>query len=106
MAFILAAGEYDRKFVVWDRLVRTARHAHHGSGIRFSHFISIICCLLLLSTGCAEKEAPPMPIGMNVWPGYEPLFLARHEGNLPAGQFRLVEFSDASEVARAFRNGT
>jgi NitT/TauT family transport system substrate-binding protein len=47
-----------------------------------------------------------MRIGMNVWPGYEPLFLARHGGQLSESDFRLVELSNASEVGRAFRNGT
>jgi NitT/TauT family transport system substrate-binding protein len=47
-----------------------------------------------------------MRIGMNVWPGYEPLFLARQQGALEEKDFRLVEMSDASEVSRAFRNGT
>jgi NitT/TauT family transport system substrate-binding protein len=42
---------------------------------------------------------------MHVWPGFEPLFLARHEGLLPEKDFRLVEFSNGSEVERAFRNG-
>jgi NitT/TauT family transport system substrate-binding protein len=46
-----------------------------------------------------------MRIGMHIWPGFEPLFLARHEGLLREKDFRLVEFSDGSEVGRAFRNG-
>jgi NitT/TauT family transport system substrate-binding protein len=60
----------------------------------------------LILTACAPEQEPPMRIGMNVWPGYEPLFLARHDGGLNAADFRLVEFSNASEVSRAFRNGT
>jgi len=56
--------------------------------------------------GCKPKPEPPMRIGMDVWPGYEPLFLARHDGNLPEQDFRLVEFSNGSSVGRAFRNGT
>lgn len=47
-----------------------------------------------------------MRIGMNVWPGYEPLFLARHDRSLDEQEFRLVELSNASAVGRAFRNGT
>ncbi len=46
-----------------------------------------------------------MRIGMHVWPGFEPLFLARHEGLLDEKDFRLVEFSNGAEVGRAFRNG-
>lgn len=47
-----------------------------------------------------------MRIAMNVWPGYEPLFLARHDGRLSETDYRLVEFSNAAEVGRAFRNGS
>jgi NitT/TauT family transport system substrate-binding protein len=60
----------------------------------------------LALTACAPESDPPMRIGMNVWPGYEPLFLARHEDRLKEADFRLVEFSNNSDVSRAFRNGT
>jgi NitT/TauT family transport system substrate-binding protein len=56
--------------------------------------------------GCHRTTEPAMRIGMNVWPGYEPLFLARAAGRLPESEYRLVEFSNASGVARSFRNGT
>ncbi len=45
-----------------------------------------------------------MRVAMDVWPGYEPLFMARHAGQLPETDFRLVEFSNSSGVGRAFRN--
>lgn len=54
-------------------------------------------------SGCAA-EPPPLRVGANVWPGYEPLFLARDLGLLDASAVRLVEYSSASEVIRAFRN--
>jgi NitT/TauT family transport system substrate-binding protein len=62
--------------------------------------------VMLALTACTREPVSPMRIGLNVWPGYEPLFLARHDGNLNDRDFRLVEFSNASEVSRAFRNGT
>jgi NitT/TauT family transport system substrate-binding protein len=60
----------------------------------------------LFWAGCKASLEPPMRIGMNVWPGYEPLFLAREMGNLNEDDFRLVEFSNSSGVGRAFRNRT
>lgn len=66
--------------------------------------IILIGMVLLALTACKNEPSPPMRIGMNVWPGYEPLFLARQAGRLNEKDFRLVEFSDASEVGRAFRN--
>ncbi|MBI5083696.1 MAG: response regulator [Acidobacteria bacterium] len=45
-------------------------------------------------------------IGTSLWPGYEPLFLARHAGKLDERAYRLVEYSTESENANAFLNGS
>lgn len=71
--------------------------------VRFPVWLGVA---VLALAACQDQPPPPMRIGMNVWPGYEPLFLARHLGGLDEKDFRLVEFSSASEVGRAFRNGT
>jgi NitT/TauT family transport system substrate-binding protein len=74
---------------------------------RINIFFPILIFLALLTfTACKEKPLPPMRIGMHVWPGFEPLFLARQAKSLNETDFRLVEFSNGSEVGRAFRNGT
>lgn len=52
--------------------------------------------------GC-ESESPPLRFGSNVWPGYEPLFVARQQGFLPPS-IRLVELVSASQVMRGMRN--
>lgn len=44
-------------------------------------------------------------IGTNVWPGYEPLYLARDLGHYHDEEVRLVEYSSATQVIQAFRNG-
>lgn len=44
-------------------------------------------------------------VGTNVWPGYEPLFLAQGLGKMPGDKVRLVEYSSATQVARALSNG-
>lgn len=55
--------------------------------------------------GCARDEAgATLRLGTNVWPGYEPLFLARKLGYWQDEQVRLVEYPSATEVLRAFRN--
>ncbi|MBF5046604.1 MULTISPECIES: ABC transporter substrate-binding protein [Myxococcaceae] len=63
--------------------------------------------VLLLAGGAACTQPPPAPmrLGTVMWPGHEPLFLARESGQLPDAQVRLVEYSSLSEVNRAFRNG-
>ncbi|NTV13281.1 MAG: ABC transporter substrate-binding protein [Desulfobulbaceae bacterium] len=42
----------------------------------------------------------------NVWPGYEPLYLARSLGYYDAKHIRLVEMVSNSQVSQALRNGT
>lgn len=59
----------------------------------------------LLGGGCIEDAEPPLRIGSNVWPGYEPLYLARSLGYFDATPVRLVEYPSATEVSRALRNG-
>lgn len=61
---------------------------------------------LLFAAGCSEQNATPLKLGTNVWPGYEPLYLARDIGVLSQDQIRLVEYPSASEVIRAFRNNS
>ncbi|MBI3344563.1 MAG: ABC transporter substrate-binding protein [Gammaproteobacteria bacterium] len=61
--------------------------------------------LLFVLLGCTPEPEPPLRIGTNVWPGYEPLYLARDLGYFDATPVRLVEYTSATEVSRAFRNG-
>ena len=61
--------------------------------------------LVALAGACAQPASDPLRLGTVMWPGHEPLFLARARGSLPDSQVRLVEYSSLSEVNRAFRNG-
>ena len=54
--------------------------------------------------GCNQPEPQILRLGTNIWPGYEPLYLAREIESLPSNKVRLVEYSSASDVIRAFRN--
>ncbi len=60
--------------------------------------------LLALLPACLDPPQPALRIGTNVWPGYEPLYLARELGLLDAREARLVEYPSATEVLRGFRN--
>ena len=66
-------------------------------------------CLLLVTlflvTGCLSPPPAPLKLGTNLWPGYEPLYLAREQGFLAEDKVALVELLSASEVMRAYRNG-
>ena len=72
--------------------------------------VLIALALSILLIGCEFADAPslkesePIRIGTNVWPGYEPLYLARELDQWSPQQFRLIEYPSASEVLRAFRN--
>jgi NitT/TauT family transport system substrate-binding protein len=49
--------------------------------------------------------ATPLRLGTNVWPGYEPLYLAADRSSWQGRlNVRLVEYPSATEVLRAFRN--
>ncbi|MFY0525460.1 ABC transporter substrate-binding protein [Archangium gephyra] len=61
---------------------------------------------LLAVPACTREEAPPLRVGTFLWPGGEPLFLARDLGHLDDDSIRLVEYSSLSEVNRDFRNGS
>ncbi len=76
-----------------------------------SHIIAIMALtafVFLLNYLLNQNQNVPRPhlqIGTNVWPGYEPLYLARTQGTLNEKEVRLIEYPNASEVIRAFRNG-
>ncbi|SIS94997.1 ABC transporter substrate-binding protein [Neptunomonas antarctica] len=53
---------------------------------------------------CTHEQTGTLKVGTNVWPGYEPLYLARSSGFLDLGRIKMVEFNSASEVLSAFRN--
>lgn len=62
--------------------------------------------LLILTglSGCADDKQP-LRLGTAVWPGYEPIYLARAKGYLDSEKLRLVELLSTGEVMRGFRNG-
>jgi len=56
-------------------------------------------------TGCSEDTPQkPIRIGTNVWPGYEPLYLARDTGLYDKSRVQLVEYPSASGVIRALKS--
>ena len=47
-----------------------------------------------------------MRVGTNVWPGYEPLYIAQRRGQLAGQPIELVTFPSSAEVMRAYRYGS
>jgi NitT/TauT family transport system substrate-binding protein len=74
---------------------------------RYPRAFAGLFVLLWLLAGCSpwSGDSAWLRIGTNVWPGYEPLYLARDLGYFDQTPVKLVEYPSASEVIRAFRNG-
>lgn len=67
-------------------------------------FIGLVFAVLWLNS-CVDQHAQPMRFGSNVWPGYEPVYLARELGYLQLQSARLIELTSATQVSQALRNG-
>lgn len=61
--------------------------------------------IALSMAGCGWLADKPISIAAHVWPGYEPMFLARSEGWLDAKQVNLVETASATNSLQALVNG-
>ena len=61
-------------------------------------FISLLCL------SCSQEPQQPFRIGTNNWPGYEPLYLARHNQYWENQNIKLTEYPNNTEVLRSFRN--
>ena len=65
---------------------------------------AIVLLAGLLLGGCDRAAQPTIRVATNVWPGYEPLYLARTVGYFEKTAVELVEYPSASEVMRAYEN--
>lgn len=61
---------------------------------------------LVVASGGCRSELPPLRLATNVWPGYEPFYVARELGAVDPGRLRLVELLSASQVISALRIGS
>jgi len=66
---------------------------------------AILITVAVSCIACTPEPTPILRIGTNVWPGYEPLYLARDQGYISEPSIRLIEFSSATQVLQAYRNG-
>mgnify|MGYP006995473211 FL=1 len=59
-------------------------------------FFPVMVIFLLLApliSGCGGEQEPPLRIGTNLWPGYEPLNLPRDLGSSPSAVSRPASSS-------------
>jgi NitT/TauT family transport system substrate-binding protein len=66
--------------------------------------ISFVLGGSVLFTGCSRSETKALVVGTNIWPGYEPGYLAESEGLYQSAPVSMRQFASATEVLRAFRN--
>lgn len=64
----------------------------------------LIISSLILSQGCQIEDTHPIRVATNLWPGYEPLYLARSLSLFDNASVQLLEFPNTTEVMRAYRN--
>lgn len=70
--------------------------------MRILFFLSLFSAFFSLAY--AQHPYLPIRVGANIWPGYEPFYLARELKYFNDNDVKLVEFLSASENLRAFRN--
>lgn len=68
--------------------------------------IGILCVLGFLAIFNSSTSTLALRVGINQWPGYETLFLARSLGYIEDSSIKLVELPSATEVMHALRNDT
>lgn len=95
---------------------RAGEWINHGSGISAransvnarllvtgALLFALIVMGALIAPGSEEPEHP-LRVGANVWPGYEPLFLAESLGYYNGQNIEIITFPSSAEVMRAYRN--
>lgn len=67
----------------------------------------ILLLVAFVFSGCMRKEDPALRIGMNIWPGYEIIYLAQEKGFYrdEGIHVRILEFNSLADVRRAYELG-
>jgi NitT/TauT family transport system substrate-binding protein len=66
--------------------------------------LPVLLGFAVLLQSCDLEPKPLLRVGSAVWPGYEPIYLARSLGSFKNTTVKLVELPSATEVAHAFQN--
>lgn len=69
-----------------------------------SGWILLLATVLPGLAGCTPAPPEPLRVGINIWPGYEPLYLARELGYYADTPLHLVEYASDTQALRALRN--
>ena len=69
-------------------------------------FFTTLALLLLVLGGCDEASKGPLKVGTVLWPGYEPLYLAKEHSFFDGQDVELIELPSSTGVIRAMKNGS
>ena len=58
----------------------------------------------LILTGCMDKPQETLRIGAVLWPGYEPLYLAKKLGHFEKQPIKLIDYLSNTDAMLAFKN--
>ena len=67
-------------------------------------FSIVFLTATILLAACTQESQQKLFVGTNIWPGYEPGYIAESQGLYKTGQIQMRQFSSATEVLRAFQN--
>lgn len=73
---------------------------------RRAFVVPTVAMLIIFISGCVADYEAPLRFGSNVWPGYEPVYLARSLGYLDKKKIKLVEYLSATQAMRGLTNGS
>lgn len=65
--------------------------------------ITTLLLTLIFQWGCSLDDGRPLKIATNLWPGYEPLYLAQYIGAYDQ-RVDVIQLASATEVMRALRH--
>ncbi|BCX88907.1 NitT/TauT family transport system substrate-binding protein [Methylomarinovum tepidoasis] len=66
---------------------------------------AVVVPAIFLTSDFGERPPSPLRVGTNVWPGYEPLYLARSLGHLDPDDIQLVELRSSTDTMQLLRSG-
>lgn len=66
---------------------------------------AVAALAIVLAADFRGRPLSPLRVGTNVWPGYEPLYLARSLGFLDPDDIQLVELRSATDTMQLLRSG-
>lgn len=69
--------------------------------LRLKALVVAVLVSVLSMASCHYLENKPISVAAHIWPGYEPMFLARNEGWLSPDLVNLVETASATESIQA-----